>query len=228
MSSWDSDESLDEVPLFPLPNVGMLPRAILPLHIFEDWYRQMTGDVLKGDKRLAMALLRPGWEKDYYRRPPIEPVVCVGRIVSHEKLPDGKYNFLLQGTTRARVVRELPDKTGERLYRVAKLEALEETPALEIDLEYERKRMGKVFTTGGLAGLSLAKHFREMAAGPMGTSDLADVAAFTFLEDVELKQRLLGETDVRRRVETVAAALEAMSAQFNPALRGYPTEPGDN
>src|SRR5215204_4472699 len=90
-------DSLDAIPLFPLPNVVLFPRAILPLHIFEERYRQMTKDVLAGDGRIAMALLKPGWEKDYYSRPQIEPVVCVGKIVSWEKLPDGKYNFLLQG-----------------------------------------------------------------------------------------------------------------------------------
>src|SRR3954466_5571076 len=100
------DPDLSAVPLFPLPSVVLFPRAVLPLHIFEDRYRAMTADALEGDRLIAMALLRPGWEKSYYGRPAIEPVVCVGRIVSHEKLADGKYNFLLQGLVRAVVVRE--------------------------------------------------------------------------------------------------------------------------
>ncbi len=85
------------VPLFPLPNVVLFPRAVLPLHVFEQRYREMTTDALKGDRLIAMALLRPGWEQNYYSRPAIEPVVCVGQILTHEKLADGKYNFLLQG-----------------------------------------------------------------------------------------------------------------------------------
>src|SRR5260221_6462218 len=92
---------LSAVPLFPLPNVVLLPRAVLPLHIFEERYKQMTADVLRGHRQIAMALLNRGWEKDYYGRPAIEPVVCVGTILSHERLPDGRYNFLLQGHTRA-------------------------------------------------------------------------------------------------------------------------------
>src|SRR5215217_8938156 len=94
---------LGAVPLFPLPNVVLFPAAVLPLHIFEERYKAMTADALRGERRVAMALLRPGWEKSYYGRAAIEPVVCVGRILSHEKLVDGKYNFLLQGTLRARV-----------------------------------------------------------------------------------------------------------------------------
>src|SRR3954462_2206335 len=95
--------ALGAVPLFPLPNVVLLPRAILPLHVFEERYKQMTADVLRGERLVAMALLKEGWERDYYQAPQIEPVVCVGQILSHELLPDGRYNFLLQGVTRARV-----------------------------------------------------------------------------------------------------------------------------
>src|SRR6476660_8219610 len=94
------------VPLFPLPNVVLFPRAVLPLHIFEERYKAMTADALQGDRVVAMALLKPDWEKNYYGTPPIHPIVCVGTILSHERLADGKYNFLLQGTVRARVVQE--------------------------------------------------------------------------------------------------------------------------
>ena len=80
--------SLAAVPLFPLPNVVLFPRAVLPLHVFEDRYKAMTADVLTGNRLIAMALLKPGWEKDYYQAPAIEPVVCVGEILSWEQLPD--------------------------------------------------------------------------------------------------------------------------------------------
>src|SRR5436190_22730846 len=90
------DVGLGVVPIFALPNVVLFPRAVLPLHIFEERYKTMTADALLGDKRIAMALLKPGWEKNYYQRPDIEPVVCVGRILAHERLAEGRYNFLLQ------------------------------------------------------------------------------------------------------------------------------------
>ena len=96
-----------------------------------------------------MALLKPGWEKSYYGRPAIEPVVCVGRILSHEKLPDGKYNFLLQGVQRARIIRENGggDRGDETPYRTAQLQPLEETPAPEIELEDERRQLHELFMT---------------------------------------------------------------------------------
>src|SRR5581483_11492817 len=104
MDDFPSEPDFSAVPLFPLPNVVLFPRAVLPLHIFEERYKAMTADSLRGDRQIAMALLQSGWEKNYHCKPRIDPVVCVGTILSHERLSDGRYNLLLQGTTRARIV----------------------------------------------------------------------------------------------------------------------------
>ena len=214
---------LSAVPLFPLPGVVLFPRAVLPLHIFEDRYRAMTADALAGDRLVAMALLKPGWEKSYYGRPAIEPVVCVGRILSHEKLPDGKYNFLLQGVQRARIVRESVD--GDKPYRTAQLQPLEETPALEIDLEAERRRLHELFTATPLGGVGAGRQFRQIVKTPLPTAAVADLAAFTFLEDVALKQALLEDVDVRRRVARTVGALQELVATLPQTI--YAPSPGD-
>jgi Lon protease-like protein len=219
------DHGLDlrAVPLFPLPSVVLFPRAVLPLHIFEDRYRAMTADAIAGDKVVAMALLKPGWEKSYYGRPALEPVVCVGRILSHEKLADGKYNFLLQGVLRAKVAREHAD-TG-LTYRTAELVPLEETPALEIDLDDERRRLVELFTATPLGGVGAGRQFRQIVKSPLPTSVIADLAAFTFLEDVMLKQSLLANTDVRGRTGRIVSALKELAATLPPAI--YAPSPGD-
>ena len=228
----DPDLDLSAVPLFPLPGVVLFPRAVLPLHIFEDRYRAMTADALAGEKLVAMALLRPGWEKSYYGRPAIEPVVCVGRILSHEKLPDGKYNFLLQGVCRARVVRENGGGggagaagAGEKTYRTAQLEPLEEKPALEIDLENERRRLHELFMNTPLGGIGAGRQFRQIVKAPLPTPVVADLAAFTFLEDVPLKQSLLEDLDVRRRVGRTVGALQQLVATLPQAI--YAPSPAD-
>ena len=58
------------IPLFPLPNVVLFPNVFLPLHIFEDRYRDMVTDALVEDRIIGMVLLRPGWEDNYEGRPP--------------------------------------------------------------------------------------------------------------------------------------------------------------
>lgn len=197
---------LDAVPLFPLPNVVLFPRTVLPLHIFEFRYRQMTADAVAGDRLVALSLLKPGWEKDYHARPAIEPVVCVGRILNWEKLADGKYNFLLQGVARARIEHEFCDRT----YRYARLSRLEETDVMEIDLQPDRERLSSLVSCGSVAGVQLFRQFRQFIHSPLPTRVVADLAAFHLIEHIALKQQLLAETDVRKRVRQVVAAVEAV------------------
>jgi len=178
----------------------------------------MTHDALRGKRHIAMALLRAGWEKNYYQRPALEPIVCVGTILSHERLPDGKYNFLLQGRVRARIVREVERETA---YRVAELAPLHETRAMEIDLAEERRRLIATFDEGTLLATGIGRQFRQLLSTPLPTADIADLVAFNFLEDVKLKQSLLEECDVRRRVERIVEAFETS----HPALQPTVAEP---
>lgn len=108
------------LPLFPLPNVVLFPGVFLPLHIFEARYRAMTADALEGDRMIGMTLLKPGHDAEYEGRPPIYAVGCAGLITHAERLPDGRFNIVLQGVERFRV-------TGEdhsRPYRLGIVERL--------------------------------------------------------------------------------------------------------
>ena len=206
MSS-DAAQILPAVPLFPLPNVVLMPTAILPLHIFEQRYRDMTRDALLGKRQVAMALLKPGWEKLYHGKAAIDPIVCVGTILTHEQLSDGRYNLLLQGHMRARIVREL--KT-QAIYRVAELEVIHSQPVVEIDLTDDRGRMIEMFASQPLSRSTIGQQFAKLLQSTMPTQEVADLAAFTFIEDVNIKQELLAETDVRRRVRRVVQMLESL------------------
>ena len=201
--------NLEAVPLFPLPNVVLFPNALLPLHIFEERYKAMTADALAGRRQIAMALLSAGWEKCYHGRPAIEQVVCVGTIVSHERLADGKFNFLLRGEMRATIERELccPSTPGARLYRVAHLRPVVETDVMEIDLGHERQRLQTLLSEGWLARLPLVKQISSLLRGAMQTADIADLLAFHLLEDIDLKQSILADGDIRRRVNRLISAL---------------------
>jgi len=104
-------DEFDLLPLFPLPNVVLFPRAILPLHVFEPRYRTMMADVLGGGQTLVISLLKPGWENDYYGSPEVHPFACVGRVIQHQMLTDGRYNIMVQGEEKVlleRFEREQP------------------------------------------------------------------------------------------------------------------------
>ncbi|MCA8929504.1 MAG: LON peptidase substrate-binding domain-containing protein [Alphaproteobacteria bacterium] len=104
------------VPIFPLPGVMLLPRAPLPLHIFEPRYRAMTRDALEGDGYIAM--VQPSGEPgDDPVNPPVFQTAGLGRIAASERLEDGRYNMVLHGVCRLRLVAELPLKDGYRRVR---------------------------------------------------------------------------------------------------------------
>ncbi len=107
----------DRIPVFPLPNVVFFPKTYLPLHIFEPRYRDMIADATAGGRFIGMALLKEGWEREYYGNPPVFEVGCVGRLVNVQRLPDGRYNVLLQGLQRYVVHEQFYDKP----YRQARI-----------------------------------------------------------------------------------------------------------
>jgi uncharacterized protein len=204
------------VPLFPLPNVVLFPRAVLPLHIFEERYKAMTTDVLAGERLVAIALLKPGWEKNYHQRPPIESVVCVGQILNSERLADGKYNFLLQGRLRGKIVAE----ENSRPYRVARIERIVETNVMEIDLTNERQRLMEMFSGGPMASTTAGKELQKIIASPLPTHEVADLIAFHVLNNITLKQSLLAEPDVARRVCRLVSALNGAFPILEVAATG--------
>ena len=91
------------VALFPLPGAILFPRSQLPLHIFEARYREMVRDAIEGPGRIAM--IQPH-RLDDDNRAPLYGVGCIGELVSVEELDDGRYNIVLLGSNRFRVLRE--------------------------------------------------------------------------------------------------------------------------
>ncbi len=96
--------------MFPLPNVVLFPKTYLPLHIFEPRYRTMVSDAAMSGQCIGMALLKEGWETDYYGHPPVFSMGCVGRLVSVQPMADGRSNIMLQGLERFEIEREWYDK----------------------------------------------------------------------------------------------------------------------
>ena len=125
-----------QIPIFPLPNVVLFPKVLLPLHVFEPRYLEMTAHALEGPKVIGMTLLRPGWEADYHGRPPVYPIGCAGRIEKWEALESGRFNITLRGMTRFRILEE---HDGEP-YRVATVDPLADQGAEPAALDEARRK----------------------------------------------------------------------------------------
>lgn len=213
------------MPVFPLDQVTLLPQQVLPLHIFEPRYRQMVERALDGAGQIAMGVFRgKRWQQEYHGRPPIKPAVCIGQIVQHEKLPDGRYNILLQGVCRARIVEEsAPD--GDRLYREAMLEPIGLEETAEEALAPLRERLERDLAEGPLSKLAAAEPILEYVRNPqIPTSALLELVSFTMVTSPTLRYRLLEEGDPTERASLIEEELGKLGSLIARALRQQPEQ----
>jgi len=106
------------VRLFPLRNVVLFPGIVQAFNIFEPRYREMMQDCLDSDQLITMAMVDPLGDKLPSGEPAIEPVVCIGRVLSSTKLSDGNFNLFLIGVKRAVILTELNTSFPYRLAQV--------------------------------------------------------------------------------------------------------------
>ena len=180
-----------EARLFPLPNLVLYPGCIQPLHIFESRYCEMLEDAVQDDNLVAIATLMPGYEPDYYSRPPIADHTCVGQLILHEKTPENTYNLLLVGARRAQIKHEI---TPVRSFRRAAVEIIEDRDVAENDSNAQRlgEDLAKQFVASAKSAEQLAINFQ---AGKISLSSLTDVVAYHFPFELQLKLRLLEQPD---------------------------------
>jgi Lon protease-like protein len=202
-------EEVHELPLFPL-NVVLFPGMALPLHVFEERYKEMVGRCIEANEGFGVVLIREGQEVGE----PADPfdVGTVARIASVERLPDGRMNLVTVGTRRFRCV----EHVQERPYRVARVTWLDddELPAGECDaLAAEVRAAVEEYLR---AVYALAEQPRRAITFP------DDVAMLSFQVGAVLqiaapeRQRLLEETatDARLRQELVFLRRETRLLQM--------------
>lgn len=194
--------------LFPLDGVVMFPHVVLPLHIFEPRYRQMTRDALGSDRLITIIQAKPPevWTPD--AEPALEPVGCLGRILDHEMLPDGRYNFLLLGLTRVRIVEELH---AETLYRQARVEILRDAPASAASepvrsylIELVRSRV------------KLSSEVSKLIRGNIALGTLTDLLSQALGLPAPLRQELLNEPCPHQRAVMLTNHLEGPNQPERP------------
>ncbi|MFT5301115.1 MAG: Lon protease-like protein [Mariniblastus sp.] len=119
------------VRLFPLPNVVLFPGVVQALHLFEPRYCALVEDALAADELITMAYIEPG-QLSNNDAPKVSQTVCIGKILSHTKLEDGRYNLFLVGSKRAEIITEIDSETP---YRMAEVSVLEDTlnPLINLD-----------------------------------------------------------------------------------------------
>jgi ATP-dependent Lon protease len=196
------------VRLFPLSDLVLFPNNALPLHIFESRYREMFEDAMQGDELITMATLKPGFQHDYYSRPPVSPIVCIGLVTAQEKTQQGTYNFMLVGLQRARIDHEIEPV---RSFRRASVQLIEDH---SVESDSEGRIVGEQLAGRLLQALPLAKKLVEgFMHGRISLATLADVIAFHLPLATDLKLQLLAEASVLKRAKLLLANFPSLEGR---------------
>lgn len=211
--------------LFPLPNLVVFPHVVQPLHIFESRYVEMLEHTVAADGLIAMALLLPGWESEYEGRPPVDPIVCLGQVLSHSPTKDNRYNILLGGLARAKVNHELAAKQSYREVEIEILKDVEpeagdpEVPELHCDLVNAFRKL--------LPGeMSAQKQLTEVLEQQSELGTLTDLISYSLPLDLAFRQTLLAELDVVQRTKLLLHQMNG--AIDNDFDRPFPPEFSEN
>jgi Lon protease-like protein len=196
------------VPVFPLPQVVLFPGSAIPLHIFEPRYRAMTADALLGERLIAIALLKPGYEPLYHTlNAPIHGAAGLGRIVDSASCDDGTHNIVLRGEGRVRIVDELVG----RPYRFARVEVMRPAqPPAEISRALRDSLCAEALRCLGDSEES-QRRWKRLADGTADLDQLTDLVSACLPAPAEVRQSLLAECDVQRRAERLLDALRSLS-----------------
>jgi Lon protease-like protein len=203
------------VPIFPLPGAILFPRSQLPLHIFEPRYREMVSDAL--DQAGQIAMIQP-LRLDHDNQAPLYDVGCVGEIVGLEELADGRFNIVLLGSNRFRLVREATEETA---YRCAEVDIAafddREPPALSLgqraEVEREARRLGDA--------LGLAVEWD--AVGRLDDETLVNAIAQVAPFDAGAKQALLEQPELAGRADLLVQLMQFERAAVGGGVETEPT-----
>jgi Lon protease-like protein len=203
------------VPIFPLSGAILFPRSQLPLHIFEPRYREMVRDAMEGAGRIAM--IQPHRLDDDNLAPLFE-VGCVGEMVGLEELEDGRFNIVLLGSNRFRLVHEIE---SDALYRCADVDIAafddEEPPPLSLgqraEVEREARRLGDAM------GLAVDWDAVSRLDDEMLVNAIAQVAPF----DVGAKQALLEQPALDGRADLLVQLMQFHRAAVSGGVEVEPT-----
>lgn len=199
----DRSQLPDILPIFPLPNVVLMPNMTLPLYIFEERYKQMVHDCVSGEPYLAIALLQKGWEQQSGPPRPY-PVAGFGRIVRGTRLPNDCMDIVVQGMGRITMTEFYDDQPYLRAAVTLVRPTSPPRQQLEEQMELLKKRFFDLLDMQGISALELRTNLKLLAS-PI---DVVFFIAARLPFDPYLKQEILQTTAVDAQITQLLALLE--------------------
>jgi len=188
--------------IFPLAGALLFPGMHLPLHIFEERYRALINDAMARDRRIGM--IQP---KEAGKHPALFDVGCLGKIIDIEALEDGRFNVVLEGVARFRIVEEIDASTAFRQVRA--------------EIEDDRE-MDEVLASAERAALEIeSRKFSELQGYQVDWDSIGRLDDMAFVNgiaqiapfDAASKQALLEVDGLANRAELIIQLLQFFGRQ---------------
>ena len=193
-----------------LPDCTLFPHGALPLHIFEDRYRQMLTDSLEGDCLFCVGRLLRSESPDFASC--TAQTGTAGLIRASREKPDGCSDLILHGVCRVRFCEWLP----ERPYPFARIEPVLNRTLPELEAQQLSRRLRDA-VEAILLGFpeQVVKQVEDLLDRAPDPAIMSDAVAQQFVHDSAVRQELLEETDVARRVDTIIDHLHTLRSGGN-------------
>ena len=199
MNGETSTELPATLPVMVLPGVTLFPNALLPLHIFETRYRLMLEEALGDCRMLAMAMPRDKEERE------VELIAGAGLVRACIRNEDGTSNLILQGVSRVRF-------TGweqTEPFRIARIEAVESSEGDQNGIESRVTQLHALCARFKEQGIELPSQFEAYLNQITNIGVITDLVASTLVADSRVRQMLLEEVEIPKRLEKLLAGLRA-------------------
>lgn len=199
MNGETSTELPATLPVMVLPGVTLFPNALLPLHIFETRYRLMLEEALGDCRMLAMAMPRDKEERE------VELIAGAGLVRACIRNEDGTSNLILQGVSRVRF-------TGweqTEPFRIARIESVESREGDQNGIESRVTQLHALCARFKEQGIELPSQFEAYLNQITNIGVITDLVASTLVADSRVRQMLLEEVEIPKRLEKLLAGLRA-------------------
>ncbi len=190
------------ISIFPLPGALLFPGMHLPLHIFEERYQALINDAMARDRRIGMIQPKTGGDT-----PELFEIGCVGKIIDIEALEEGRFNIVLEGVARIKVIEELDSSTAFR--------------QVQAEIE-EPKEQDEVLASAERAALEIeSRKFADLQGYQVDWDSIGRLDDFAFVNgiaqiapfDVASKQALLEVDGLANRSELIIQLLQFFGRQ---------------
>ena len=199
MNGEQSTELPATLPVMVLPGVTLFPNALLPLHIFESRYRLMLEEALGDCRMLAMAMPRDKQERE------VESIAGAGLVRACIRNDDGTSNLILQGVSRVRF-------TGweqTEPFRIARIEPVQSREGDQENIESRVTQLHALCARFKEQGIELPSQFEAYLNQISNIGVITDLVASTLVADSRVRQMLLEEVEIPKRLEKLLAGLRA-------------------